>query len=411
MEMENSLSATSFYGEPPLSPTPAFGGDDRTPQHVPEFGAVAQLSPAVEIPPAEAPQPAPEPDGKAPSLERLLLKFGLLTPAQLGDAMREESASGRPLWEIVQERGWVSRDDLVRLAERSSEPGPAETPAPAPQVLPLPQPTATVVEPSPPAPTPLPDLTPIATTATLSPLPDLTPTPEPIAPVAAPQPLPVAEAAPAPEVVVPVAPLAEVAPVIEELLPVVEPIAPAAEPAAPVALAPEPVVEVAPVAPEPVALAPEPPLVEVTPIVPGPAAPVALAPEPVLAVAPVPPGPVALVPEPVVEVTPIVPEPAAPVALAPEPVVAVAPVPPAPVAEVAKVEETEADQGTAFKVVLRLMNGERIDAHTCNGAVAARRHAEELVRGLAAGPERWPYFSGRFVRPESIVSVDVEAAL
>ena len=70
-----------------------------------------------------------------------------------------------------------------------------------------------------------------------------------------------------------------------------------------------------------------------------------------------------------------------------------------------------AEPETAFRVVLRLANGERIEAHVCNGAAAARRHAEDLVGGLAAGLEKWPYFSGRFVRPESIISVDVEAAL
>src|SRR5439155_8104218 len=109
---------------------------------------------------------------------------------------------------------------------------------------------------------------------------------------------------------------------------------------------------------------------------------------------------------PVLEPAPVVLE-AIPVAptVEPAPVFAFEPVSaPAPAAQV--VSDEEADAGTAFKVVLRLSNGERIDAHTCNGATAARRHAEELVRGLAAGPERWPYFSGRFVRPESIISVD-----
>jgi hypothetical protein len=465
MEMENSLSATSFYGEPPVSPAPAYGGEDRTPQHVPEFGAVTPLTPVVELPREEAPvAPVPEPESKAPSLERLLLKFGLLTPAQLGDAMREESASGRPLWEIVQERGWVSRDDLVRLAEHSGEPARAEAPAPTaapapqPQVVPLPQAPAVVAEELAPAPTPLPDLTPIASAATLSPLPDLTPAP---APVAVPGPQPVLEAAPAPEIVapvpVPVAEPAPAAPVLEEVAPVapvldeiaptgpvfgeVAPVVPVAQQGAPIALAPEPAVEAAPVAPEPVApvVVQPTPVVEVAPIVPEPvrevpavepepvveAAPLApapvvqvvpVAPAPVIEVAPVAPAPVIevapLAPEPVVELAPVAPEPVVELApAAPEPVVELVPAAPAPVAPAARVDEIEPDQGTAFKVVLRLMNGERIDAHTCNGAVAARRHAEELVRGLAAGPDRWPYFSGRFVRPDAIVSIDIEASL
>ena len=47
----------------------------------------------------------------------------------------------------------------------------------------------------------------------------------------------------------------------------------------------------------------------------------------------------------------------------------------------------------------------------CESASAARIHAETLVRGLANGLDNWPYFGGRFVRPDSIVSVDVDAAL
>src|SRR5712692_1496048 len=92
--MDNSLSAASnFYAEPPLSPAPAFGGEVHIPSHVPEFSPIParpSLSPVVEVPRVEAaPVPAPEPtpapaaaaadeaeEPKAPSLERMLLKFG-----------------------------------------------------------------------------------------------------------------------------------------------------------------------------------------------------------------------------------------------------------------------------------------------------------------------------------------------
>src|SRR5437868_7462701 len=164
--MDNSLStASSFYGEPPLSPTPAFDGEAHAPQHVPEFAPPRQLSPVadvprVEIPSAARPEPAAdETEPKAPSLERMLLKFGLLTPAQLGDAMREESASGRPLWEIVQERGWVSRDDLIRLAERSSSPEP--NPEPQAEAVPVPTPEPQVEVESTPTPAPVPQVVPL----------------------------------------------------------------------------------------------------------------------------------------------------------------------------------------------------------------------------------------------------------
>lgn len=174
--MENgTLAATGFYGEPPLSPAPAHG-------------------------------PAPAAAEPGPPLERLLLQYGLITSEQLADAMREESATDKPIWTIVVERGWVRREDLVKLAQGAA-PDPAPEPSPA---------------------------------------------------------------------------LAVVAP-----------------------------------------------------------------------------------------------------------------------------SETE----PAFRVTLRLVNGERIEAHVCDGAAVARERAAEIVRGLAAASETWPCFGGRFVRPDAIVSVEVEAAL
>jgi len=343
--MEHSLSATGFYAEPPLSPAPVPRGDAS--QRAPGFTASPprSLAPVVELPravAAPAPAPAAEPEAKAPSLERMLLKFALLTPAQLGDAMREESATGRPLWEIVQERGWVSREDLIRLAERSSNAGDAVGLVPVPQVVPLAQPLAAAVTPLAEAlparfpdftqdaqapaqlPTPLPDFTPAAVRAQV----------EPASP-------PVAFEAAPPTFSAPGAELDEVA------------------------------------APEP----------EPTPAEP----PVSAAAEPMVA-APLEPAHVAAAAAETVPVTSL--EVAA-----------------APAAQTERDEELEAETATAFRVVLRLTNGERIEAQTCNGAVAARSHAEEFIRGLAAGPERWPYVSERFIRPESIVSVDIERSL
>ena len=255
--------------------------------------------------------------------------------------MREESATGRPLWEIVQERGWVSRDDLIRLAERSSNAEATVGLAPAPQVVPLAQPPAAAVTPPeeiPPAPDP--DFTRIgqAPAQLPTPLPDFTP-----AGVTAP----------------------------------VDPASPpvAFETAPPPFSAP--VAELAEAGPEPEPTPAEPPLSAA-------AASTVTAPvEPVHATA----AAVETVPVTSFEVAP------------------------APVAEAQRSQELEAETGTAFKIVLRLTNGERIEAQTCNGAVAARGHAEEFIRGLAAGPERWPFVSDRFIRPESIVSVDVERSL
>jgi hypothetical protein len=259
--MENGSLTAGFYAEPPLSPAPngaSVLSVAPTPVHAPELA-----------PPASASEPEQD---KTPSLERLLLKFGLLTPAQLTDAMSAEHETGRPLWEIVVERDWVSRDDLARLAEHTAGGQPVAS------------------EPRPVASAPS------------------APEPEPVS-------VPVAAAPPAPE------------PHVYEV--------------------PAP----APVAPAP-----------------------ASQPEPAHQLASVPEPPAAAAPE-------------------PEP------------------EAEASTQETAFRVVVCLANGERIEAHLCNGARAARLHAEELVRGFAAELDTWPYFSGRFVRPESIISIDVEAAL
>jgi hypothetical protein len=434
--MDNSLSAaSSFYAEPPLSSAPTFGGEVHIRSHVPEFSGIPALSPVVEVPrvqaaPVPASEPAPAPasaptnvaeEPKAPSLERTLLKFGLITPAQLGDAMREESATGRPLWEIVQERGWVSREDLVRLAERSAEQGSAPEPeatlepAPAPQVVPLPQAAPVAAAPAPAPIVPLPDLTPIAE-ALPTPLPDFTPVAKPPAPAIEPAPV-FAEAAPAVEAA-PIVP--EAAPVVLEAAPIVPEAAPAVLKAAPIVPQAAPaVLEAAPIVPqaapavlEAAPIVPEavPVVLEAAPIVPEAAPIVPEAARVVLEAAPAP-APVALVPAlPAMSAPVAEPYQTAAEVLEPALVNTLEPAP-APVAQAVSEEEAEIESGTAFKVVLRLSNGERIDAHTCNGATVARRHAEELVRGLAAGPERWPYFSGRFVRPESIISVDIEASL
>jgi len=442
--MENgTLSAGGFYSQPPLSPmsavapvpsfTPAptsqvanFGQSDDlqvgSAHHLPEFAPPAAVAPPAlaEAPApateAEAPVADPEDDavenGATPSLERMLLKFGLVTSPQLTEAMAEEQATGRPLWEIVQQRGWVSREDLVRLAERTTAPR-AAAPAPQPEPVqpvapPQPEPVAEVA-PTTPEPVAEPEPAPVAVSAT------------PLAPVPAPEPIVFepAAAVPAPFEPAPSEPAAEPAPVMTFTPPA--PVQPAPEIAA-VEEEPAPVVELQPFAPELDAAPQAEP--ELEPL-PAPAAPPVIAvvpePEPV-----VPDATESVVPdatEPVVAVVPeLAPDPEPEWVSTPEPEPVYTPEPvsaletesvvePAALAPAAVPAVPAAEPGTAFRVVLRLANGERIEAHVCAGAAAARRHAEDLVGGLAAGLEKWPYFSGRFVRPESIVSVDVEAAL
>jgi hypothetical protein len=263
--------------------------------------------------PASAPAvpaaPAPEPPAETATLpvESLLLRFRMITPAQLADAMKEEAVSGKSVATIVVEKGWVAPEAMAQIA-----------PSAVPPVAPAPE-----------------------------------------APVAAPN--PVFEA-----------------PAVEQ--PMVEVAAPAPEP------------EPAPVAPEPVAtLMPE-PVAEQT--FPQPEAPVAAA---------APPAPF---------VSELVPEPETLIeALAPA--VEQAPVPepePAPVAVAS--EETEpaaAEQlQVVFQVLACLSNGERIEIARVHDAAEAKAAATDAMRSLKADGD-WPLFSGRFVRPETIVSIDVAA--
>ncbi len=249
-----------LLSQPPLSPAV-----DR-PAPLP---TLSEPEPAPAAPAAPEPDPvAAEPDPNAPGmLERKLLQFGLVTMDQLGEAMREEAATGRPVAGILIERGWVSQEQIAQLLE----PAPPLAAAPEPVAAPVPVPVAEL----PPEPTPEPSF--------LDELPaDPVPAPAPVAPPAPP--------------------------------------------------APEPVAEV--VVPEPVHTAPEPA-----------------------------PTPEALNPS-----------------------------------------------SLAFHLYIRLSTGERIDANVFNDLNAARLHAEDLVKKLSSNSHVWPHFGGRYIRPEAIISIDVEAA-
>jgi hypothetical protein len=61
-----------------------------------------------------------------------------------------------------------------------------------------------------------------------------------------------------------------------------------------------------------------------------------------------------------------------------------------------------------FRVELRLVGGERIEL----GGSAAEDEAHALARDAVAEltvprTDRWPFFNGRFVRPDAVLSVDV----
>jgi hypothetical protein len=125
---------------------------------------------------------------------------------------------------------------------------------------------------------------------------------------------------------------------------------------------------------------------------PAPAAVVAPAPEPVVAAPAPPPAPVAQpTPEPVVQEVAPAPAPAPAPAAAPAP----APVQAAPRADV------------GARVFVRLENGERIEVGDFDGFEAAKNRARELMDELGQAGE-WPFLSGRYVRPDAIVSIDID---
>jgi hypothetical protein len=201
-----------------------------------------------------------------------------------------------------------------------------------------------------------------------------------------------------------------------------EPLAPAAP--APEALQPEPVAA-EPLVPvvEPVEPTPAPVEAEVEPAQPESngyttVAPAALPPEPT--------------PEPVVEQTPVA-QPVAEQAPEPEPEPEAAPVELQPalaapalapvVAEVveeptfSRVEEGQAapaqpaeqelPSALTYDVSLRLSDGERVPIGSFGEPEKAREYARDVVKHLADESEGWPFFSGRFLRPDTIVSVDI----
>ncbi len=67
-----------------------------------------------------------------------------------------------------------------------------------------------------------------------------------------------------------------------------------------------------------------------------------------------------------------------------------------------------AQAGVPHRLVVRLTDGERIELGDYENAFRAQEEAKAVIRRLAAaGVSEWPYFGGRYVRPDSIVSLDL----
>jgi hypothetical protein len=360
-----------FGFEPPVSPTTAELQPNTMTTNM--HGYLGLASDNDEQPQSAAPAEHAAVPGAAPdpgALESLLLRFGLVSSDQLGEALREQAETGRPVGAIVVERGWVSAGDVERLAGNPVEVAPAVS-APAPALPP-------VFEA---APAPFPAV------------PAFDELPEPPSPVF--------------HVVEPVV----VEPVVVEPVAVAEPDFQAAR-EAPLA--------VAPVLPEP---EPErvPELPPMAPIVPfqgftpmdDPDADSAPEPEPAALALPEPVVVVPLVaPAALPFQAPADPEPAAPyVPFSAES----APTPPAvPLSPVPAAQAPYAppDQPSVKHLVIaRLTTGERVEINSYADRNAARAEAKALMAYLREGHPDWPFVNGRFIRPEAIVSIDLETVL
>jgi hypothetical protein len=427
--------------------------------------AVPEAAPPTPAPAEPAPA-VPVGDMRDVPLGTLVFRAGLLPEEQLEEALQEGMRTGKRLGEILLERSWVSETDLGRLLAAQKglpfvELDPSALDPTAPPLLQAEKarlhgalpigfeagvPVVAVADPSN-------DLVVENVRRALACEPVLVvagrdalmraidhaygsyavaaaePAPEPVAvePVAV-EPVAVEPVAVEPVAVEPVAaPVAPAAPPVEpQSPPVVEPVAapvveplvaPVVEPSAVPVVEPQPVPVVAPEPVAPVAAEPVAPTVPVAPT--APVAPVPVV-EPVVT-QPVANGdgiwlgqpqeasaPPVAPPEPLVQV--VVPEPQ-PVELAPPAAVQAvqAPVEPEPVTpEPQPVTDPAPAPGVdlTWSVVIRLADGERVEVGSFPGQDAAVEGARAVVSQIAAEGS-WPFFAGRFIRPEGIISVDL----
>ena len=381
-------------------------------------------------------------------LGTLIFRAGLLPAETIENALEEGVKTGRRLGEILIERGLIKEEDLTRLLAgqkglpfinlREQQINPeaaqllAEDQARLFTALPigfednavvvaLADPTNDVLtrnvreavgqevrlvvaarsqlnemigevfsaalEAAPAAPEPEPELPPLRVDTSVAPgepeaaVPDVEPEPEPA-------PEPAFEAEPVFEVTVEAEPVVEVTP----------------EPAGPEFNASEYEFDAPAPQPEPGPELESEPELELEPepqpeAVPEPEA----APEPVMEAAPEPPAPTHEAPaEPEPFVAPLATEPIAPQSIPqsnghfPEDFEDDTP-PPAPAS------------GGAFRVSIRLTSGERVTVADCGDIGEAKGYAKALTKQLGATEsDDWPFVNGRFLKPDTIVSVDVE---
>jgi hypothetical protein len=76
----------------------------------------------------------------------------------------------------------------------------------------------------------------------------------------------------------------------------------------------------------------------------------------------------------------------------------------------AAVADAPSPAAPAYRVCLRLTTGELIPAGDAADVDAAEALAQVVVADVATADQSWPYVSGRYIRPETIVSVDIVPA-
>jgi len=78
-----------------------------------------------------------------------------------------------------------------------------------------------------------------------------------------------------------------------------------------------------------------------------------------------------------------------------------------PVAE--EPPEPSVEEAANHQVVLRLQDGEMLEVGAFTSTAEASAWAQEVVRQIASTDEQgtWPFFANRFVRPDTILSVDL----
>jgi hypothetical protein len=83
---------------------------------------------------------------------------------------------------------------------------------------------------------------------------------------------------------------------------------------------------------------------------------------------------------------------------------------PPPAAAVSEMPAVTPPAIPAYALMLRLQNGERLIVDTAVTLESAAELGRTLAVRFAAGGE-WPLVAGRFIRPEAVVSVDIERSL